>query len=46
MAKVLGPRNPVIPAFINIGQRLEGFGETEEIKALPLLVSSAASSAR
>lgn len=33
MAKVLGPRNPVIPAFINIGQRLEGFGETEEIKA-------------
>lgn len=33
MAKVLGPRNPVIPAFINIGQRLEGFGETEELKA-------------
>ncbi len=33
MAKVLGPRNPVIPPFINIGQRLEGFGETEEIKA-------------
>ena len=27
MAKVLGPRNPVIPAFINIGQRLEGVGE-------------------
>jgi hypothetical protein len=23
MAKVLGPRNPVMPAFINIGQRLE-----------------------
>lgn len=33
IAKVLGPRNPVIPAFINIGQRLEGFGETEELKA-------------
>jgi hypothetical protein len=33
MAKVLGPRNPVIPAFINIGQRLEGVGENEEIKA-------------
>ncbi len=33
IARVLGPRNPVIPAFINIGQRLEGFGETEEIKA-------------
>ena len=24
MARVLGPRNPVMPAFINIGQRLEG----------------------
>jgi len=33
MAKVLGPRNPVIPAFINIGQRLEGIGEVEELKA-------------
>lgn len=33
MAKVLGPRNPVIPAFINIGQRLEGVGEVEELKA-------------
>lgn len=33
MARVLGPRNPVIPAFINIGQRLEGHGESEEIKA-------------
>ena len=32
MAKVLGPRNPVIPAFINIGQRLEGHGESEELK--------------
>lgn len=33
LAKVLGPRNPVIPAFINIGQRLEGVGESEELKA-------------
>ena len=33
MAKVLGPRNPVMPAFINIGQRLEGHGESEELKA-------------
>ena len=33
MAKVLGPKNPVIPAFINIGQRLEGVGEKEELKA-------------
>jgi len=32
-AKVLGPRNPVMPAFINIGQRLEGVGESEELKA-------------
>lgn len=33
MARVLGPRNPVLPAFINIGQRLEGVGEQEELKA-------------
>ncbi|HTN77021.1 MAG TPA: DUF1501 domain-containing protein [Pirellulaceae bacterium] len=33
LAKVLGPRNPVMPPFINIGQRLEGSGENEEIKA-------------
>ncbi len=33
MAKVLGPRNPVMPAFINIGQRLEGVGESEELKS-------------
>jgi hypothetical protein len=33
MARVLGPLNPVIPAFINIGQRLEGVGESEELKA-------------
>ncbi len=33
MAKVLGPRSEVMPAFINIGQRLEGVGESEELKA-------------
>ncbi len=33
LAKVLGPRNPVMPAFINVGQRLEGVGESEELKA-------------
>ena len=33
MARVLGPRNPAIPPFINIGQRLEGVGEQEELKA-------------
>jgi hypothetical protein len=33
MAKVLGPNNPVIPPFINIGQRLEEVGEREELKA-------------
>ncbi len=33
MARVLGPRNPVMPAFINIGQHLEGNGEAEELKA-------------
>jgi hypothetical protein len=33
MARVLGPRTPVIPPFITIGQRLEGIGESEEIKA-------------
>lgn len=33
MARVLGPRNPVMPSFVNIGQRLEGIGENEEIKA-------------
>jgi hypothetical protein len=32
MSRVLGPRNPVIPAFINVGQRLDS-GESEEIKA-------------
>ena len=33
MSRVLGPNNPVMPAFINIGQRLEGVGEKEELKA-------------
>ncbi len=33
MARVNGPLNPVMPAFINIGQRLEGVGEQEELKA-------------
>jgi len=33
MARVLGPRNPVMPPFVNIGQRLEGIGESEELKA-------------
>ena len=32
MARTLGPRNPAIPAFINIGQRLD-LGEGEELKA-------------
>ena len=27
IARVRGPRNPAIPAFLNIGQRLEGHGE-------------------
>jgi hypothetical protein len=33
MARILGPKNPAIPAFLNIGQRLEGVGESEELKA-------------
>ncbi|MCB1098134.1 MAG: DUF1501 domain-containing protein [Verrucomicrobiales bacterium] len=32
IAKELGPKNPVIPAFINIGQRFT-LGEKEELKA-------------
>jgi hypothetical protein len=32
IARTLGPRNPAIPAFIDIGQRLE-VGEGEELKA-------------
>lgn len=33
IARTRGPNNPVIPPFINIGQRLEGNGEQEELKA-------------
>lgn len=33
MARVLGPNNPIMPPFITIGQRLEGVGESEELKA-------------
>lgn len=33
MAKALGPRNPAMPPFIDIGQRYEGNGEAEELKA-------------
>ncbi len=33
IARLLGPRNEAIPAFIDIGQRLEGIGEKEELKA-------------
>lgn len=33
IARLKGPRNPALPAFINIGQRLEGVGESEELKA-------------
>lgn len=32
IARTLGPRNPAVPAFINIGQRFE-VGEGEELKA-------------
>jgi uncharacterized protein (DUF1501 family) len=33
MARVLGSRNPVMPAFVDIGQSLENNGEKEELKA-------------
>jgi hypothetical protein len=33
MAKILGPINPAIPPFIVVGQRFEGNGEKEELKA-------------
>ena len=33
MSRVLGARNPVMPAFIDVGQRIEGNGEKEELKA-------------
>lgn len=33
ISKLLGPLDSAIPAFIDIGQRLEGIGEKEELKA-------------
>lgn len=33
IAHALGPKNPAVPAFIDIGQRYEGNGESEELKA-------------
>src|SRR5580704_17208518 len=33
IARMRGPNNPALPAFINIGQRLEGVGESDELKA-------------
>ncbi|HXK92761.1 MAG TPA: DUF1501 domain-containing protein [bacterium] len=33
IARTLGAKNPAVPAFIDIGQRFEGNGEAEELKA-------------
>jgi hypothetical protein len=33
IAHALGPRDPAVPAYIDIGQRYEGNGEAEELKA-------------
>jgi hypothetical protein len=33
MARVLGPVHPVMPAFVDVGQRLDFGGEKEELKA-------------
>lgn len=33
IARILGPKNPAVPAFIDIGQPYEGNGEAEELKA-------------
>src|SRR5262245_21230275 len=33
IAKVLGPKNPAIPAFIDMAQQLDNSGEKEELKA-------------
>jgi hypothetical protein len=33
LARALGPLNPALPAFIDIGQPYEGNGEAEELKA-------------
>ncbi|MBI1390105.1 MAG: DUF1501 domain-containing protein [bacterium] len=33
LSKTLGPRDPAVPAFIDVGQRFEGNGEAEELRA-------------
>ena len=33
IAHALGPKNPAVPAYIDIGQRYEGNGEAEELKS-------------
>ncbi len=33
IAHAMGPKNPAVPAYIDIGQRYEGNGEAEELKA-------------
>jgi hypothetical protein len=33
IAQALGPRNPAVPAYIDIGQKYQGNGEAEELKA-------------
>lgn len=33
IAQALGPKNPAVPAYIDIGQRYEGNGESEELRA-------------
>ena len=33
IAHAKGPQNPALPAFIDIGQRYDGNGEAEELKA-------------
>jgi hypothetical protein len=45
IARTLGPRDPAVPAFINIGQRFD-LGEGEELKAFTTAGFSAASTAR
>jgi hypothetical protein len=33
IARIMGPKTPAVPAFLDIGQRYEGNGEAEELKA-------------
>ena len=33
IAQALGPRNPAVPAYIDIGQRYDGNGEAEELRS-------------